>query len=205
MVSGKVMEVKPGGGSKSGPSPPAASPEADRGGEKAGEKMEQIRELMFGGVARDLDRRLKEMSDGFRDEIARLHEEGLKRAAVLEARLNTQIERIQAQLRQEASARTVAMDDLDTRIGQALRTQRGEVNAILQRHEDEVAAGEIRANDAIYALEAQVKENFQAVKSATNSFRVQINSEKLARADLADLLGELSLRLRGAQELAGDG
>jgi hypothetical protein len=206
MASGKVMEVKQRESAKPGGAPAAASPEAERGDHERGDqKMEQIRELMFGGVVRDFDRRLKEMADRVEDEIARACEDYQKRIAALEARLDTQIERMQVQLRQEAAARAVALDDLDTRFGQALRTQRSEVNAILQRHEDEAVAGEARAREALGALEAQTRQNIHALKDALSSSRLQINDEKLAREDLADLMAELSLRLRGTQDPADNG
>lgn len=195
------MEAKQRVSAKPGPAPVAVGSEADRGDQK----MEQIRELMFGGVARDFDRRLKEMADGLKSEIAANFEDCTKRIVALETRLDTQVERLQVQLRQETTARATALDDLDTRIGQAQRTQRGELNAILQRHEDEAAAGEARAREAISVLEAQARQSIQALKEALNVSRVQINDEKLAREDLADLMAELSLRLRGKQDLADNG
>jgi hypothetical protein len=196
-----MMEAKQRVSAKPGVAPVAVGSEADRGDQK----MEQIRELMFGGVAREFDRRLKEMADGLKEAIAANDEEGKKRIAALEIRLDTQIERIQVQLRQEAAARATALDDLDTRIGQAQRTQRGELSAILQRHEDEAAAGEARAREALSALEAQARQSIQALKDALNASRAQLNDEKLAREDLADLMAELSLRLRGKQDLADNG
>lgn len=195
------MEAKQRVSAKPGVAPVAVGSEADRGDQK----MEQIRELMFGGVAREFDRRLKEMADGLKEAIAANDEEGRKRIAALETRLDTQIERIQVQLRQEAAARAAALDDLDTRIGQAQRTQRGELSAILQRHEDEAAAGEARAREALSALEAQARQSIQALKDALNTSRAQLNDEKLAREDLADLMAELSLRLRGKQDPADNG
>lgn len=195
------MEAKQRVSAKPGVAPVAVGSEADRGDQK----MEQIRELMFGGVAREFDRRLKEMADGLKEAIAANDEEGKKRIAALETRLDTQIERIQVQLRQEAAARATALDDLDMRIGQAQRTQRGELSAILQRHEDEAAAGEARAREALSALEAQARQSIQALKDALNASRAQLNDEKLAREDLADLMAELSLRLRGKQDLADNG
>lgn len=195
------MEAKQRVSAKPGVAPVAVGSEADRGDQK----MEQIRELMFGGVAREFDRRLKETADGLKEAIAANDEEGKKRIAALETRLDTQIERIQVQLRQEAAARATALDDLDMRIGQAQRTQRGELSAILQRHEDEAAAGEARAREALSALEAQARQSIQALKDALNASRAQLNDEKLAREDLADLMAELSLRLRGKQDLADNG
>ncbi|MEH6421563.1 hypothetical protein [Pseudomonas sp. CGJS7] len=167
--------------------------------------MEQIRELMFGGVARDFDRRLKEMEERFAEDLARICKDGDKRIAVLEARLNTQIERLQAQLRQEAAARALALDGLEMRMSQALVTQRSEVNAVLQRHEDEAVAGESRFGQALGAIEAQARESVQALKATLNSSHAHINESKLAREDMADMMAELSLRLRGPRDSAVEG
>lgn len=167
-------------------------------------KMDQIRELMFGGVVRDFERRLKELTERLESDVARISEDYQKRIAALESRLDPQIERLQGQLRQEVAARTGALDDVDTRFNQALRTQRGELNAVLQRHEDDAAAAEARTREALAQLEEQIKLAIQGVKDNLSSARTQLAGEKLAREDLADLMAELSLRLRGTQDAVGN-
>ena len=107
-------------------------------------KMDQIRELMFGSVVRDFDRRIQEVSERMESELARLANDYEKRVATLEARLDPQIEKLGVQLRQESAARTSALDDVDVRFSQAQRTQRSEVNAVLQQHEDNATAAETR-------------------------------------------------------------
>ena len=107
-------------------------------------KMDQIRELMFGSVVRDFDRRIQEVSERMESELTRLANDYEKRVAALEARLDPQIEKLGTQLRQESAARTSALDDVDVRFSQAQRTQRSEVNAVLQQHEDNATAAETR-------------------------------------------------------------
>jgi hypothetical protein len=168
-------------------------------------KMDQIRELMFGGVVRDFDRRIKELSELMESELARVAADYERRIAGLEARLDPQIEKLGAQLRQESAARTSALDDIDVRFGQAQRTQRSEINAVLQQHEDNAAASEARARDALAQLDERTQAALQAVREALSSARSELGGQKLAREDLADLMAEVSLRLRGAQDASRNG
>lgn len=168
-------------------------------------KMDQIRELMFGGVVRDFDRRIKELNELMESELVRVAADYERRIAGLEARLDPQIEKLGAQLRQESAARTSALDDIDVRFGQAQRTLRSEINAVLQQHEDNAAASEARARDALAQLDERTQAALQAVREALSSARSELGGQKLAREDLADLMAEVSLRLRGAQDASRNG
>jgi len=197
------METK----QKAGANRTAAVPAVlDGAGAEGGDrKMEQIRELMFGGMVRDFERRLKDLADRLDGEVSRMTDDYHKRIAAFEARLDPQIERLLALVRQEAAARASAIDDIDTRFNQVLRTQRGELNAILQRHEDESVASETRARETLSQFEVRVGQSFQAIRDTLSGTHAQLQGEKVARDDLADLLAELSLRLRGTQEPTGNG
>ena len=168
-------------------------------------KMDQIRELMFGGVVRDFDRRIQDVTERMENELARLAGDYEKRVAALEARLDPQLEKLATQLRQETTARTSALDDVDVRFSQAQRTQRSEINAILQQHEDSATAAEARARDALSQLDARTQAALQAVRDALASARNELGGQKLAREDLADLMAEVSLRLRGTQDASKNG
>lgn len=169
------------------------------------DKMEQIRELMFGGTVRDFDRRMKELGERLEADAARISADYEARIAALENRIAPQIEKLVQQLRQESAARQDALADLDTRIGQSLRTQRNEINAVLQQHEDQAEAAEARARDALAASEQKTQAALQQLRDALASARTELGGEKLAREDLADLMAEVSLRLRGAQDVVAAG
>lgn len=168
-------------------------------------KMDQIRELMFGSVVRDFDRRIQEVSERMESELARLANDYEKRVATLEARLDPQIEKLGVQLRQESASRTSALDDVDVRFSQAQRTQRSEVNAVLQQHEDNATAAEARAREALAQLDQRTQAALQSVRDALASARNELGGQKLAREDLADLMAEVSLRLRGTQDASKGG
>jgi len=169
------------------------------------DKMEQIRELMFGGTVRDFDRRMKELADRLEADAARIVTDYEARIAALENRIAPQIEKLVQQLRQESAARQDALADLDARIGQSLRTQRNEINAVLQQHEDQAEAAETRARDALAQSEQKTQAALQQLRDALAAARTELGGEKLAREDLADLMAEVSLRLRGAQDVVAAG
>ncbi len=168
-------------------------------------KMDQIRELMFGGVVRDFDRRIKQLNDFMEGELARVAADYERRIAGLEARLDPQIEKLGAQLRQESAARTSALDDIDARFGQAQRTQRSEINAVLQQHEDSANSAETRAREALAQSNERMQAGLQEARDALAATRSELGGQKLAREDLADLMAELSLRLRGTQDASKNG
>jgi hypothetical protein len=91
------------------------------------------------------------------------------------------------------------------RFSQAQRTQRSEINAALQRHEDSANGAEARARDALALLEERTQAALQAVRDALASARSELGGQKLAREDLADLMAEVSLRLRGTQDASKTG
>lgn len=168
-------------------------------------KMDQIRELMFGGVVRDFDRRLKELAEHMEGELARVAADYERRIAGVEARLDPRLEKLGTLLRQESAARTSALDDIDVRFAQAQRAQRSEINAVLQQHEDNADAAEARAREALAQLDERTQAALQAVREALSSARNELGGQKLAREDLADLMAEVSLRLRGTRDAAQDG
>ncbi len=169
------------------------------------DKMEQIRELMFGGTVRDFDRRLRDILDRLDTESARLSTDFDARLVALEARIAPQIEKLLQQLRSESAARQSALDDLDTRLSQALRTQRNEINAVLQQHEDNAESAEARAREALAQSEQKSTAALAQLREALVNARLELGGEKLAREDLADLMAEVALRLRGAQDVVGSG
>ena len=163
----------------------------------AGEaRMEQIRELMSGSLVREFDGRLKELDARVGDEIRVLSDIFNRQIAELEARLAPQIERVQAQLRDESMSRARALDDVDVRLHHALRVQRDELHRAIQGNGEEIEAAEIRARAGLAELEKQGHASVTGLRQGFTDIRTGLGTEKLARHDLADLLQEVALRLR---------
>lgn len=164
-------------------------------------KMEQVRDLLFGSLARDYDRRLQELSERLTLESTRVGHEMERRFTALESRLESALERLGSQLKQEAAARVAAVDDLDIRLTQALRTQRSEFGESVEGLGAQLIRVEVQSREAVAALQSELMASLHALREATMGDRDKLREDKVGRADLADLMGELSLRLRGTLEL----
>lgn len=160
------------------------------------QKMAQLRELMFGGMARDFDRRLRDMEARLAADSERLSADLERRVAGLESKLSPQLEKLADQLRTESEARTRALDDAESRSGQALRTLREDIGTTLRSHEREAELAETRHREAVSSARTDLQDALQALRQALAGARDELGQQKLAREDFADMLAELALRLR---------
>lgn len=171
-----------------------ADPAADR-------NVDQIRDILFGGQMRDYERRFDDLGQRLEAEMARLREAHEKRTAQIERRLDEQFEKLGKQLRQEIADRTQAVDDLETRVQQAARSTRSEVNGALSALEGELSATDERLRDAIAELSSALGARASEAGAALARSSAELRAEKVGREDLSGLLAELALRLKGEFEL----
>lgn len=173
---------------------PTADAAADR-------NVEQIRDILFGGQMRDYERRFQDFGQRLEAELARLREHQDKRFAQIEKRLDEQVEKLAKLLRQEVHDRTQAVDDLESRAQQAARTARGEVNTALDALGHELAATDERLRGALGELAATLDARAGEANAALSRSSEQLRADKVGREDMAALLTELALRLKGDFDL----
>ncbi len=176
--------------------PKQAQPEAT--GDR---NVDQIRDILFGGQMRDYERRFVELTQRLEQEDTRLRAEMEKRFGALEKRLDESSEKLARQLRQEIGDRGKACDDLESRVQQAARTGRNEVNAALGELEAGLDAADERERKAIADLAAALQKASAESAAALLAARTELRGDKVGREDLAALMTELALRLKGEFEL----
>ncbi|WP_157515298.1 hypothetical protein [Luteimonas abyssi] len=164
--------------------------------DSADDKMAQVRELMFGGAVRDLERRHRDTAARLDEAIQRIAADMERRVTALEGRVMAKLDGLATQLHDEGQARIAALDDAENRLSLALRTQRDDALSRQQRLEAELAATEARLRDVGAQLAAEMQAGQDSIRQALSGARRELGDEKLAREDFADLLAELSLRLR---------
>jgi exonuclease VII large subunit len=176
------------------PKKPAADADAER-------NVDQIRDILFGGQMRDYERRFQEMGQRLEAEMGRLRESQDKRMAQMDKRIDEQFEKLGKQLRQEISDRNQAVDDLETRMQQAARTARAEVNKALEGLGGELGAVDERLRDALAELGSALNERASEAAASISRASAELRAEKVGREDMSALLTELALRLKGDFEL----
>jgi hypothetical protein len=163
--------------------------------------VDQIRDILFGGQMRQYERRFQELAERLERESVGLRGDMEKRLGALERRLDEQIEKLGKSLRQEASDRNQAVDDLEARNLQALRLTKSEFGASLEKANKELSELADRERHELGELGAALREAVARVESTLTAAREELRSEKVGREDLAALFSEAALRLKGEFEL----
>lgn len=171
------------------------------GGDSADRNVDQIRDILFGGQMRDYERRFQEMIQKLDLETQRLRDDFERRSGAIEKRLDEQVDKLFKQLRQEVNDRGQALDDLESRNQQAARTSRTEVNGALASLQQDMDRGDERLRAATAELNAAIKQLSDAANGALTGARDELRAEKVSREDLAALLTEVALRLKGHFDL----
>ena len=164
-------------------------------------KMDQVRDILFGSLMREYDRRFQELETRLQAEIERLENEHGRRATAIEEHLEARAEKLATQLRQESAARAASIEDLDHRSGQAMRTQRSELVAAIEQVEADLGQNNARSREALAQLQANLDAATRILREELFAERDALRGDKLGREDLADMMAELSMRLRGTLEL----
>ena len=169
--------------------------------ESGDRNVDQIRDILFGGQMRDYERRFVEITQRLEQDGTRLRTDLEKRLDALEQRFDEQVEKLGKLLRQEIGDRGKAQDDLESRLLQAARSSRNEINAALEHAQQEAAQADERGRKALHELDAALKAAVNASAAALTGARDELRSEKVAREDLAALFTEVALRLKGSFDL----
>ena len=178
-----------------------AMAETKKATDGADRNVDQIRDILFGGQMRDYERRFQELHQRLEAELARMRDAHDKRLAQIDKRVDDQLEKLGKLLRQEVQDRNRSVDDVESRLQQAARTARGEVAASLDAHEKELAATDERLRASLADVHKATHARAGEVEGAVARIAAELRDEKVGREDLAALLAELALRLRGDFEL----
>ena len=163
--------------------------------------VDQIRDILFGGQMRDYERRFGELNARLEAELARMREAQDKRLAQIDKRVDDQLEKLGKLLRQEIQDRNRSIDDVESRLQQASRTARGEVATALESHGQELAAADERLRAALADLHKATTARAGETEATLTRMSAELRGEKVGRDDLAALLTEFALRLKGDFDL----
>jgi two-component sensor histidine kinase len=178
-----------------------AMAEKKTAGDGAERNVDQIRDILFGGQMRDYERRFGEFDARLESELARLRDTQEKRLAEIDRRIDDSLDKLGKLLRQEIQDRNRSLDDLESRLQQAARTARSEVAASLDAHAQEMAATDERLRSALADVAKATHARAGETDGALARLASDLRDEKVGREDLAALLAEFALRLRGDFDL----
>ncbi len=159
--------------------------------------LERTREILFGPNLRDIEKRFARIEERLTREIGEAREEFRRRLEQVESHFKSEIETLNGhvgtereersrQLKQVVNDRTAADGSLEEKLSQLVeatsRTTRDLSNQTREQHR-------------LLAEELQAK--FDTLTSHLAREAATLREDKTDRAALADMLGEIAMRLRG--------
>lgn len=165
------------------------------------DNVDQIREIIFGGVMRDYDARFKNLSGELGDTAKSLRSDFEARLDALAKRLEREAEKATQRLEDEAADRVKAlksltddMTDGQGDLGQSLKqlNTRLDDEADTLRHEIETLRTQ---------LLDRINEEMASLRERLNTLGADLDARKVGREELAGLLTEVALRLKGELSL----
>lgn len=162
----------------------------------AGQQIDKIREIIFGGQMRDYEARFAQMERDFGERLQRQHEEFAARLEHLERSLTSAIGELREALAAETRRRDGERDQAERTLAERERALNEQIQSAASASADE--AGDLRAllernsaelNDALLTLSERLD---RALAQASS----ELEDAKVSRDDLAVLLSDVARRLR---------
>jgi DNA repair exonuclease SbcCD ATPase subunit len=149
------------------------------------DSMEQIREILFGGQVREIERHFARIEERLEHQYAALSQDLDQRLSALDGGLRRSVDALGAVLQEERAQREHEQADLGKRLAQ-LDADTSDGQAGLKRDLEQQL---IAVQDRLETRQAELRQLLESRIEA-------LQGDKLARDALADLLQELAGRLR---------
>lgn len=165
--------------------------------------VDKIREILFGAHMRDYDQRFSQIGERLARESTDLRTEIASRSESLECHFRGELESLANSVSSERRERTESGETLAKQLFELAQALGRKVQLL----EEELARmrSELRKQilDQGSNLTGEVRRGVEEGRRDTERVFRQLQGEKLDRADFADLLAELSIRLKREFQLSG--
>ena len=183
------------------PKPDGKVPLAEDGG--AG-NLDKVRDILFGGQARDIDRRFQRLEDRLLKETADLKDDVRKRLAALEQFMKQESATLAERIKTEHDERTDATKDLarDARESvKAFEKKTGQLDDQVGRVQRELRQ---QILDARQSLTEDLRQKIDDVLLRLSQESADLRTQKTDRAALAALLTDMALRLSNEPDASAE-
>ncbi|MDQ6655292.1 MAG: hypothetical protein M3Y80_05710 [Verrucomicrobiota bacterium] len=180
------------------------SPEQNQNGAiEQTQNVDRIRDIIFGSQMRDYDGRFQRLEERLVHDAASMRGDVQQRLEALEAFMKGEVESMTNRLRSEHTERDQALGKLAQDLAETARGLDLKIN-----HLDQQAAKDIRdlrekLLEQSKKLGEEIRDKHEQMKSGLEQEAQQIRGAMTGRAALADMLSELSLRLKDEFKVPG--
>lgn len=179
------------------------NPDQPNGAIDESQNVDRIRNILFGSQMRDYDGRFQKLEERLGRDAAEVRGDLQKRLEALEAFMKGEVESMTNRVRAENTERNQALGKLAHDLGETARGLELKINNL-----DNQAAKDIRdlrqqLLDQSKALSTEIREKHDQMSAGLAQEAEQIRGAMTGREALAEMLSEVSLRLKNEFKVPG--
>jgi len=167
------------------------------------QNVEQIRNILFGSQMRDYDGRFQRVEERLTREANELRSDVQKRLDALEAFMRGEGESMTHRLATEHAERSQAFEKVGRELGETARRLEEKINNLDNHAAKETREVRQHLLDQSKALSGEIKEKYDQLKAGLEQESQQIRGAMTGREALAEMLSEVSLRLKNEFRVPG--
>jgi DNA anti-recombination protein RmuC len=177
--------------------------ERNGGGIDESAKVDRIRDILFGSQMRDYDVRFQRLDEHLAREAAEARADVQKRIDALEGFFKGEIESVRNRLAAEHAERGQALEKLSRDLADTARALDNKLNSLGEQSGREMQDLRQQLLNQANALSAEIRDKHSQMQAGLNREAEQIRGAMTGREALAEMLSEVSLRLKNEFRVPG--
>lgn len=157
--------------------------------------IEKVRDILFGGYARDSDKRLKRLEERLVQENQHLRDDMLQRVKALEDMLTRETDSLAEKARADRQERQLAHQDLVQELSVLKNELNNRFTLIDEQIGKEIKQLRQQIHNKAQELTLQIRQQNDNLMSLIKQETAQLQEEKVNRTDLAAFFTEFAFRL----------
>lgn len=167
------------------------------------QNVDRIRNILFGSQMRDYDGRFQRLEERLVRDAADVRSDLQKRLEALEAFMKGEVESLTNRLRAENAERNQALGKIAHDLGETARGLELKLNNLDQQAAKDVHDLRQQLLEQSKTLSTEMRERHEQMKAGLDQEAQQIRGAMTGREALADMLSEVSLRLKNEFKVPG--
>jgi single-stranded DNA-specific DHH superfamily exonuclease len=182
---------------------PEHEPNQANGALDESQNVDRIRNILFGSQMRDYDGRFQRLEERLVRDAAEVRGDLQKRLEALEAFMKGEVESLTNRLRAENAERSQALGKLANDLGETARGLELKLSNLDTQSANDVRDLRQQLLEQSKALSAEMRERHEQMKAGLEHEAGQIRGAMTGREALAEMLSEVSLRLKNEFKVPG--
>lgn len=178
-------------------------PENREGGIDETDKVDRIRDILFGSQMRDYEGRFQRLDERLARDTAAARSEAQSRIEGLENFLKAEVQSLTNRLNAEQADRGNAIARLAHDLAETARALEGKIKYLDEQSACEMHDLREQLLEQTKALSAEINEKHEQMKAGLDHETEQIRNAMTGRESLAEMLSEMALRLKNEFRVPG--